>query len=92
MCGTVDMSRGSLTEFVRLSSLEPGAVVGITTVTTLLGWSNVDKVKLNRDVFGKTDWIDDAGKGVFLCSVATAGKVEMVVAFIRCAEDGVYAE
>jgi len=49
-------------------------------------------VELNRDVFGKTDWIDDAGKGVFMRPNANASEDEIVVAFIRRAEDGAYAD
>ena len=84
--------RGSLTAFVRFTTFETVAVVGVATVKALLECTTVDKVKLNRGVFGKTDWIDDAGKGLFMRTIANPGKVEVVVAFIRCAEDGACAD
>ena len=74
MDGAVNRSRGSSTAFVRFSSLKPDAVVRITVVTTLLECS----------VLGKTDWIDDVVKDVFMRPVVNLGKVEMVVTFIRC--------
>lgn len=91
MCGVVNMIWVLLIEFV-CSSLEFGVVVGIIIVIILFWWSNVDKVKINWDVFGKIDWIDDVGKWVFMCCIFNVVKVEMVVVFICCVEDGVYVE